>query len=372
MTIDYAPTSYGTPPPLSSAMTTAPIPGPTLVASRTAAPPTVTPLKREAPALRGQAPEVSILDDPQYPAVWSSYIGQEKAKRQLRLAAASAKARGVSMPHTLLACGIGGVGKPALAGLGAREMGTNVKVISGQPSIHTMRKLMLTMEDGDSIFIDEVHQLVSGGRVRAEWLLHYLQDGVLLGPSGPLEVPAVTIIAATTEVGKLPSTIVSRFMVPALCGYSAEEATLIAQQMAAGIFEPFGLSAPSWGLFAAVASAGNCNPRAMRQMLCTVRDIALVEGLSVTGAYDIADALDLLEITPDGLTLTMRRYLTTLHDAFDGAAGASTLCNLMQEPGGLIDVERVLQDKGLITLTPRGRQLTDKGVRRAQLAGCSP
>ena len=272
------------------------------------------------------------------------------------------------MPHVLLACGIGGVGKTALAGLVAREMGTQVKVISGQPSIHTMRKLMLTLDDGDSIFIDEVHQLVAGGRVRAEWLLHYLQDGVLLGPSGPLEVPAVTIIAATTEVGKLPSTIVSRFMVPPLSGYSADEATLIAQQMAGGIFRACGLPTPSWDLYAAVASAGNCNPRAMRQMLCTVRDIALVEGLFVTGDYDIAAALDLLEITPDGLTLTMRRYLTTLHDAFDGAAGASTLLNLMQEPGGLIEVERVLQDKGLITLTPRGRQLTDKGVRRAQLA----
>ena len=115
-----------------------------------------------------------------------------------------------------------------------------------------------------------------------------------------------------------------------------------------------------------MANSGNCNPRAMRQILSTVRDIALIEGLATSGGYDLAAALDLLEITTDGLTLTMRRYITTLHDAFDGAAGASTLASVMQEPGGLIEVERVLQDKGLITLTPRGRQLSDVGVRRAQ------
>ena len=311
-------------------------------------------------------PESSILDDPQYPQQWSEYIGQEKAKRQLRLAAASAKARGVSMPHVLLACGIGGCGKTALAGLVAREMDTQVKVISGQTSVDKMRKLMTAMNDGDVIFYDEIHQAASGGRTRAEWLLHYLQDGVLLGPLGPMKVPAVTIIGATTEVGRLQPTIVSRFMVPPLSGFGLADATLIAQQMSSRIFESCGLPLPSWDNHVAVANSGNCNPRAMRQILSTVRDIALIEGLATSGGYDLAAALDLLEITTDGLTLTMRRYITTLHDAFDGAAGASTLASVMQEPGGLIEVERVLQDKGLITLTPRGRQLSDVGVRRAQ------
>ena len=151
-----------------------------------------------------------------------------------------------------------------------------------------------------------------------------------------------------------------------MAGYNLADATRIAQQMSSRIFESCGLPVPSWDIHVAVANSENCNPRARRQMLCTVRDIALVEGLSVTGDYDIAAALDLLEITPDGLTLTMRRYLTTLHDSFEGAAGASNMANLMQEPSGLIDVERVLQDKGLIALIPRGRQLSDVGVRRAQ------
>ena len=77
-----------------------------------------------------------------------------------------------------------------------------------------MRKLMTTLNDGDVIFHDEIHQAANGGRTRAEWLLHYLQDGVLLGPLGPMKVPAVTIIGTTTEVGRLQPTIVSRFMIP--------------------------------------------------------------------------------------------------------------------------------------------------------------
>jgi Holliday junction resolvasome RuvABC ATP-dependent DNA helicase subunit len=111
-----------------------------------------------------------------------------------------------------------------------------------------------------------------------------------------------------------------------------------------------------------IAMAGNNNPRAMRQVLNTLLDIALVEG----GDYDIKATLDMMEITPDGLTLTMRKYLTVLHDNFEGAAGASALTSVMQEPGGLAEVERVLQNKGYIVLTKQGRQLTDRGVHRAQ------
>ena len=62
----------------------------------------------------------------------------------------------------------------------------------------------------------------------------------------------------------------------------------------------------------------------------------------------------------------MLRYLTVMHDSFEGAAGAGTLASIMHEPGGLADAELVLQQKGLITLTPRGRQLPDEGVCRAQ------
>lgn len=314
-------------------------------------------------------PEPSILDDPQYPQQWSEYIGQEKAKRQLRLAAASAKARGVSMPHVLLACGLHGIGKTALAGLVAREMGTQVKVITGQTSVDKMRKLLVGMADGDVIFYDEIHQAVKGGAAKGEWMLHYLQDGVLLGPLGPMDVPAVTIIGATTEIGKLPPTIISRFLIPPLAGYQLGEAALIAERMTSGIFTSCGLPLPCWEVLVAVARAGNCNPRAMRHILSTVRDIAVVEGHANDAGYDLAMTLDMLEVTEDGLNLTMRRYLTVLHGSFDGAAGASTLASVMSEPGGLAEAERVLQQKGLITLTPRGRLLTDAGVRRAHVLG---
>lgn len=224
---------------------------------------------------------------------------------------------------------------------------------------------MTSMNDADVILYDEIHQAAAGGRAKAEWLLHFLQDGVLLGPMGPVAVPAITIIGATTEVGKLAPTIVSRFLVPPLTAYGLADATLIAQQMTPAVFTSCGLPLPGQDLCLAVAHAGNRNPRAIRSILNTVRDLALVEGFPETG-YDIAATLKMLEITPDGLTLTMTRYLTLLHDSFEGAAGATVMASVMQEPGGLTEVERVLQQKGLITLTPRGRQLSDVGVRRAQ------
>ena len=310
--------------------------------------------------------EGSILDDPQYPQNWDDYVGQPKAKRQLRLMAASAKARRTRMPHVLLACGEGGIGKTALAGLCAREMGTNVVVISGQTSVDKMRKLFARMSDGDIIVYDEIHQAVKGGAAKSEWMLHYLQDGVLMGPMGAMQCPQVTIIGATTESAKLPETVVSRFVLPELTGYSDDEAAEIALQAARAKLSSCGLPLPSWDVCLRIAAAGNNNPRAMGQVLSTLRDIALIDGYDESGEYDIASTLEMMGLTADGLNRCARRYLIALHEQFEGAAGAAALAGVLQEPGGLGPTERILQNKGLIVLTKQGRTLDNAGIRRAQ------
>lgn len=306
----------------------------------------------------------------EYPTTWKAFIGQDAAKEQLITRARSARARRVRLPHTLLACGQPGIGKTSLALLLAQEMRAELKIASGQITMQDARLLFAEMQDGGCLFIDEIHQVAAGSSTRAEWLLHYLQDGMLIGPLGPEKQPEITIIAATTEAGKLKPTILDRFEIrPALTGYTDEEATKIAQGMAKRIFTAHELPMPSPANCHAVAVAASCNPRVIRSILTALRDIALVHnGRNIQGrSYDLTEALAWLGLSADGLNDTMRRYLMVLFTDFAGdVAGQTALQDRLQEPGGLGETERLLMDKGLIVKSKAGRALSPEGIRRAR------
>lgn len=304
-----------------------------------------------------------------YPDTWDDFIGQTTAVAQLRVAAASARARHDSMPHVLLSSGQPGIGKTALALLIAKELGTEVRTVTGKVDNNAARLLLASMADRDVLFIDEAHQLVVGGKAKAEWLLHYLQDGVLLGPRGPEEQPRVTVIAATTDGGRIPETILSRFPLrPILEPYTDDEAFQIASRCAVKAFTPLGLLAPKASTVAAIARAGSHNPRTIKAIIENLRDLAVVDLESVFDGsdYDISQALTWLGLSADGLTATARRYLAILATEYDGQAGEAAIKGRLQEPGGLEHTERLLAEKGLIAFTKQGRTLTAAGINRAR------
>jgi Holliday junction resolvasome RuvABC ATP-dependent DNA helicase subunit len=199
----------------------------------------------------------------------------------------------------------------------------------------------------------------------AERLLHLLTDGVLMWPRGPEAQPRVTVIGATTDAGRLPETLVSRFgLRPVLTAYSDHEGAMIAMRMAPPIFTtlaPF----PSVADFEAVARAASNNPRLIRALLESLRDLALVDLQAVHdgSAYDLSEALMWLGLTGDGLTYLALGYLQALHTEFAGQAGERSIADRLQEPGGVASTERLLQDKGLIAKTRAGRVLTAAGIR---------
>ncbi len=210
--------------------------------------------------------------------------------------------------------------------------------------------------------------MVAGGKAQTGWLLNFLQDGVLPGPRGMEEMPKVTVLGATTDAGKLPEPFLERFKHTHLHPYTPAEAARISAVMSRRIFFP-PLPQPSARNHDQVAEASNRNPRVMRHILEQVRDLTLVEeGANWDGDdYLIDEALSMLGLTRDGLTDTAQRYLLTLLVEFQGEpAGAAAMADRLQEPGGLQYVERVLMDKGLLTKSSRGRQLTSAGIRRAR------
>lgn len=308
--------------------------------------------------------DAPILDVHDYPQDWSEYVGQHDAKRMLQVAAKSARLRGKPLDHVLIAHGTPGIGKTALAALVAREMQRKAYYLTGPVNANMARMMLDSMVEGDVVVYDEFHQVMNAGKKHAEWLLSYLQDGMITGPFGPEKYPHVTFIAATTDPGKIPDSIVSRFPLrPPLTEYGDEEAAQIASTMGRNVLD--GLPALSHGEALQIAQACHNNPRAIRALLTVLRDVVIADELAmVDGRYDIPGLLAFQGITPDGLDRTAREYLKSLATEFAGTAGIKALEDRLQQPGGLATIERVLMSRGLVAKTRSGRMLTQAGIRR--------
>lgn len=297
-----------------------------------------------------------------YPHSWEELIGQKAAVAQILAAMRSATMRDKRLDHVLLSSGLHGIGKSSIARLIAWGMGVGFMELSGPVSVDEARVVLRSMEDGDVLFYDEIHQAVTGGKSKAEWLLHLLQDGRLLTARGSEQAPDITVIGASTDSGRLPLTILSRFPIkPVIEGYTEDEATLIAGQLAKRMgMGTSVLPMPAKKILRQVAVAGNASPRDMRSLLIALRDVYL----GMDQGFDMDQARTWVGVTEDGLTKAAQDYLITLLITFEGRAGAATIASALREPGPLAHTEQTLTTKGYVRITPNGRELTEEGTRR--------
>lgn len=320
------------------------------------------------PSMRGPTVKrgLDILAGP-YPQSFDEFVGQTTARLQILASITSAAKRGAPVAHTLLASGTPGVGKSALARLTAAKINRGFIELGGAIGEKEAAAALKVMQDGDVLFLDEVHRLVSRGKAKAEWLLTLLQDGELHLPTGVVKAPAITVIAATTDKEKLPQTILDRFPVqPILEPYRAPEAVeiavLTAKRLGFGDLIPLPANM-DW--LTGVALACENNPRRMGNLLMSVRDIALAnncDNLHGDKGYDLDVALTWNGLTSDGLTRTAQDYLLALF-SLGGTAGIPSIKAMLNEEH-LVQTERSLIQKGYIQITPRGREITDFGMGR--------
>ena len=297
-----------------------------------------------------------------YPRSWDEVVGQERAKARLQAAIESAKMRGTRLDHTLLCSGLHGIGKTTLGKLTAYQMKVGYIEVSGIVSVDEARPILRGMRDGDILFWDEIHLAVSGGKAKAEWLLPFLQDGGLMTARGFEPMPDVTVLGATTDAQRLPQTFLSRFMVqPVLEGYTEAEAEQIARRLSVRMgFGRDGLPTLTDEQARELALASNGAPREMRALLIALRDAYYVKG-----ELDLDQARDWVGVTRDGLNELAANYLMTLLVMCEGQAGEKVITSALGEPGPLRHTEQILTQKGLLTIEPNGRRLTEPGMERA-------
>ena len=306
------------------------------------------------------------------PDSWDDYIGQEPLKAQINVRLSAAKNQGRRAPHMLFASGYPGVGKTLAARLTAKTMGVNIIEMQPPFKIDAIVQAALQLDDGDVLFIDEIHKLTDGvGKRGAEILLKILEDHLAFLPSGEVvDLPDVTVIGATTNKGQLPGPVVQRFkLTPYFQPYTLPELGRICVQYA---WRTQVENEIPNDLAATIAKACRGTPRIIEEFVDAASDLA--DHLARPASPQ--EFLAFMEVEPDGMTRTHIHYLTALRQYFvrearDGGveyvAGEANMMQMLHEDRpGIAVIERFLVERGLLDRTPRGRRLTTLGVQRAE------
>ena len=302
------------------------------------------------------------------PRTLDEYVGQAKVREQMEIFIAAARQRKQALDHVLI-FGPPGLGKTTLSRIVANEMQVNLRHTSG-PILEKpgdLAAILTNLEPKDVLFIDEIHRL---SPVTEEVLYPALEDfqlNIMIG-EGPaarsikLDLPAFTLVGATTRAGLLTSPLRDRFgIVQRLEFYSMQELAVIVRRSADILKVEIDAEGAEQ-----IASRSRGTPRIANRLLRRVRDYVQVKSDGVINRENANAALDMLSVDTHGFDHMDRRLLQAIIEKFGGGpVGIDSLATAIGEERGTIEdvIEPYLILQGFIMRTPRGRIATENAYR---------
>lgn len=304
--------------------------------------------------------EDQSIDQALRPVKWEEYVGQEKIKNNLRVIIDAAKKRKESADHMLFS-GPAGLGKTTLAYLVAKELNSSVRTTSG-PALEKagdLAAILTNLEPGEILFIDEAHRV---NPIIEEVLYPAMESRKLhlvvgKGPSArtlSLDLPAFTLVAATTRENLLSQPLRSRFGATLRLNYYDREDIKKILGRSAKLLDV--KIAPEAIEILAKASRGT--PRIANRLLKRARDYSQVENKKIIDGDVAREALAMLEIDEVGLEPQDRRLLEVIIKKFNGGpVGINTLAAALSEERGVIEdiYEPYLMTLGFLQRSSAGR-----------------
>ncbi len=302
------------------------------------------------------------------PTNFSDFIGQQSIKENLDIFIRAAKERSESLDHCLLS-GPPGLGKTTLAHIISKEMKSNLKSTSAPVIDKTgdMASLLSGLEEGDVLFIDEIHRLRP---VVEEVLYSAMEDyfiDITIGQgmtskSIKVNIPHFTLVGATTRPGSLTQPLLSRFGIFLQFEYyHINDLKKILEKNS----EKMNIPIDQGGL-QEISKRSRGTPRILNRLLKRVRDFAQIQNKKILD-QDISDfALKKLKIDNLGFDELDRKFLKTLIEHFGGGpVGLDNIATSLSEDTTTIEdiVEPYLIQQGFLKRSPRGRMATPKAYK---------
>ena len=274
------------------------------------------------------------------PQTLDDFTGQAAARANLKIFIEAAKARGEALDHVLFV-GPPGLGKTTLAQIMAKELGVNFRSTSGPviAKAGDLAALLTNLEEGDVLFIDEIHRLNPAVEEILYPAMEDFQLDLIIG-EGPaarsvkIDLAKFTLVAATTRLGLLTNPLRDRFGIPVrLNFYTVEELELIVRRGARIMGLPMGLDGAT-----EIARRSRGTPRIAGRLLRRVRDFAEVARAESVTRTIADEALTRLEVDAMGLDQLDRRYLNLIARNFGGGpVGIETIAAALSEPRDAIE-----------------------------------